>query len=128
MRRPRTLLKPVVYRQRGAQEFVIEADEAELNLSLGFRSFLLRVNDQVRKRQKQPSKDAKRQQQTLCDMENVHVFNIGIICIHGKELLRQLAFHQDLTMKQMFDISEKLMAAESSMMLNYALWFSPKGG
>ena len=26
-------------------------------------------------------------------MVNVHVFNIGIICIHGKELLRQLAFH-----------------------------------
>ena len=27
-------------------------------------------------------------------MRNVHVFNIGIICIHGEELLRQLAFHQ----------------------------------
>ena len=28
-------------------------------------------------------------------MRNVHVFNIGIVCIHGKELLRQSAFHQE---------------------------------
>ena len=27
-------------------------------------------------------------------MRNVHVCNIGISSIHGKELLRQLAFHQ----------------------------------
>ena len=32
---------------------------------------------------------------TFCDMVNVHVFNIGNICIHGKESLRQLAFHQE---------------------------------
>ena len=29
--------------------------------------------------------------ETFCDMVNVHVFNIGVICIHGEELLRQLA-------------------------------------
>ena len=38
--------------------FVIEDDEAESDLSLGSRSFLRRVNDQVRKRQKQSSMDA----------------------------------------------------------------------
>ena len=27
-------------------------------------------------------------------MTNVHVFDIASICIYGKELLRQLAFHQ----------------------------------
>ena len=45
--------------QRGAraQQFIIEDDETELDLSLGSRSFLDRVNDQVRKRQKQSSKD-----------------------------------------------------------------------
>ena len=37
----------------------------------------------------------KKRRQTFCDMENVHVFNIAIICIHGEELLRQLAFHQE---------------------------------
>ena len=36
----------------------IEDDETESDLSLGSRSFLHRVNDQVRKRQKQSSKDA----------------------------------------------------------------------
>ena len=28
-------------------------------------------------------------------MVNVHVFNIGIIRIHGKQLLKQLAFHRE---------------------------------
>ena len=49
-------------------------------------------------------------------MGNVYVFYIASICTHGKELLRQLAFHQnteDLTMKQMFDISENLIVEQS---------------
>ena len=48
---------PVVCPQRGAmpQQFIIGDDEAELELSLGSRSFLDRVNDQVRKRQKRSS-------------------------------------------------------------------------
>ena len=54
--------RPVVCSQR-AYQFVIENDEtnshteAESELSLGSRSFLHRVNDRVRKRQKQSSKD-----------------------------------------------------------------------
>ena len=57
---------------------------------------------------------------------NVYVFNIGSICIHGKELLRKFAsvfmgknysenLHSikktgnDLALKHMFDISEKLI-------------------
>ena len=46
----------------------------------------------------------------------VYVFDTGSICIHGKELPRIFTFHQnteDLTMKQMFDISEKLIAEQS---------------
>ena len=49
--------RPVVCSQR-AHQFVIEDDETESGLSLGSRSFLHRVNDQVRKRQKQSSIDA----------------------------------------------------------------------
>ena len=43
--------------QRGAraQQFIIGEDETELDLSLGSRSFLDRVNDHVRKRQKRSS-------------------------------------------------------------------------
>ena len=37
------------------QQFVIGNDETESELSLGSRSFLSRVNDQVRKRQKRSS-------------------------------------------------------------------------
>ena len=46
--------KPVVCPQRGArpQQFIIGDDETESDLSLGSSSFLDRVNDQVRKRQK----------------------------------------------------------------------------
>ena len=48
--------RPVVCPRRGApQHLVIEDDEAESDLSLGSRSFLHRVNDQLRKRHKQSS-------------------------------------------------------------------------
>ena len=63
--------------------------EAESELSLESRPFLHRVNDQVRKKQNQSSKDATEDS----DMVNVYVFYIGIICIHGEELLRQFIFH-----------------------------------
>ena len=64
-----------------------------------------------------PQRCNKRQRQTFCDMVNVYVFDIRSICIHGKELLRQFAFHQKYrtshTSKQMFDISENLITEQS---------------
>ena len=36
----------------------------------------------------------RRQWRAFCDMGNVYVFYIASICIHGEELLRQLAFRQ----------------------------------
>ena len=51
-------------------------------------------------------------------MGNLHVFNTGISCIHGEELLRPLAFHQetkDLTMKPMFDTSAKLVSEQDEI-------------
>ena len=58
--------------------------EAESELSLGSRSFLHRILKRCNKRQRQ----------TFCDMDNGYAFNIASICIHGEELLRQLALHQ----------------------------------
>ena len=61
----------VVCRQRGPmpQQFIIGDDEAELELSLGSRSFLERVNDQVRKRQKRSSMNVTEDsEKTFCDM------------------------------------------------------------
>ena len=51
------LEQPVVIPQRGArpQQFIIGDDETELELSVESRSFVHRVNDQVRKRQKRIS-------------------------------------------------------------------------
>ena len=48
---------------------------------------------------------------------NVYVFDITSICFHGKGILRKFTLHQNtrnnLTMKQMFDISEKLISEQS---------------
>ena len=72
------------------QQFIIGDDEADLELSLGSRSFLDRVNDQVRKRHQRSSMNFTEndEKQTFCDLGNVHVCNIGISVIHGKELAR----------------------------------------
>ena len=51
-------------------------------------------------------------------MENVHVFNIGNICIHGKNYLdnwHSIKNTKDLTMKQMFDISAKLVSEQDEI-------------
>ena len=78
--------QPVVIPQRGArpQHFIIGNDETETELSVESRSFLNRVNDQVRKRQKRSS---------MNDMVNVHVCDIGISSIRGKELPGQSSLH-----------------------------------
>ena len=93
-------VRPVLFAQH-ADRFIVETDdmdsdtEAVSEMSLKSRSFLHRVNDRVRKRQYQSSKDAtKDSEQTLCDMGNVYDFYITSICIHGAELLRQFAVHQ----------------------------------
>ena len=84
----------VVCPQQGApQHFVIEDDEAESDLSLGSRSFFHRVNDQVQKRQKQSSMGATEDSEEH-SVILFHVVNTASICIHGEQLLRQLAFLQ----------------------------------
>ena len=90
--------RPVVCPQvfsRAAHQFVIEDDETESELSLGSRSFLHRVNDQLRKRQKQSSMDA-------TEDSEVHSVIWECSCLqHCKhlypweELHRQLEFHQN---------------------------------
>ena len=82
--------QPVVIPQREMrpQQFIIGNDEAESELSVESRSFLSRVNDQVRKRQKN-SNITENEDKTFYDMGNVHVCNIGLCSIHGKELHEQ---------------------------------------
>ena len=58
----------------------------------------------------------RRQRRAFCDRENVHVFNIASICFHEKNYSdnwHSIKNTDDLTMKQMFDISEKLITEQS---------------
>ena len=79
--------QPVVIPQREimSRQFSIGNDETESELSVESRSFLSRVNDQVRKRQKTIFDECyRKRRKTFDDMEKVHVCNIGISSIHGK--------------------------------------------
>ena len=77
--------RPDIDSQEGAwlQQFVIVNDEADLELSVESRSFVNRVNDQVRKRQKRISDVAGDREKTFYDLVNVHDCNNGISGIHG---------------------------------------------
>ena len=90
--------RPDIDSQEGAwpQQFVIGNDEAELELSVESRSFLDRVYDQVRKRQKTIFDEwYRKRRKTFYDVRNVHVCNLGISSIHGKELPEQLSIHRE---------------------------------
>ena len=105
-------VKPVVCPQRGAQQFVIGDDETESDLSFGSRSFINRVSDQVRKRQKRIS--------NVTENGEKHSMIWGMFMSSTLESSVFMAknhsdnWHfikntKDLTMKQMFDISAKLV-------------------
>ena len=92
--------RPVVTAQH-TDRFIADNDkmnsytEAELEMSLESRSLLHRVNDQVRKRQNQSSKDATKDS----DKHSVIWWmfmsaTLEASVFMGKELLRQFAFHQ----------------------------------
>ena len=88
--------QPVVIPHRGArlQQFIIGNDETESELSLGSRSFLNWVNDQVRKRQKQSSMNVTENEEKHSVIWGMFMaVTLEFSSIHGKELLRQLAFH-----------------------------------
>ena len=102
-------VRPVVCPQGGAHQFVIEDDETESELSLGSRSFLHRVNDQVRKRQKQSSIDAtedSEEHSVIWRMFMSSALQASVFMEKNySENLHSIKNTEDLTMKQMFDIS-----------------------
>ena len=75
------------------QNFVMGNDETELDLSVETRSFVNRVNDQVRKETETNFKCYRKWRETFYDLGNVHDCNNGISSIHGKELPEQLSIH-----------------------------------
>ena len=70
------------------QQFAMGNDETEFELSVESRSFVNRVNDQVRKRQKN-FKCYRRWRRTFYHLVNVYGCHDGISDIHGKEFPKQ---------------------------------------
>ena len=109
--------RPVVCPQGGAHQFVIEDDETESELWLGSRSFLHRVNDQVRTRQKQSSRNAtedSEEHSVIWRMFMSSTLQASVFMVKNySDNWHSIKNTEDLTMKQMFDISEKLISEQS---------------
>ena len=104
--------------------FIVENDKmnsytkAESEMPLASRSFLHRVNDQVRKRQNKSSKDATKdsdQHSVIWWMFMSSTLQASVFM--GKNYSDNLHSikntEKDLTLRQMFDISEKLTSEQS---------------
>ena len=105
-------------------KFIVDDDDlnsdtvAESDMSLSSKSFLHRVNDRVRKIQDQSSKDAAQDSNKHSLIWRMFVSStLEASVFMGKnfsEILHSIKVRgKDLTMKQMFDISEKLLTEQS---------------
>ena len=112
--------QPVVIPQRGArpQQFIIGNDQTELELSVESRSFLNRVNDQVRKRQKRISNVAEdgEEHSMIWTMFMTVIMESAVFM--GKNY--QNNFHSivnttDLTFKHMFDMSTRMVSEQDEI-------------
>ena len=114
-------VQPVVIPQRGArpQQFIIGNDETELELSMESRSFLNRVNDQVRKRQKRSSMNVTEDGEEHSMIWGMFVsVTMEPAVFMGKNYLNNchsIANTTDLTLKQMFDISTRLVSEQDEI-------------
>ena len=114
--------RPVVFAQH-TDKFIVENDNmdsytgAEPEMSLESRSFLHKVNDQVRKRQNQSLKDATKDSDKHSVIRRMFMSSsLQASVFMGKnhsDNLHSIKNTEDLTMKQMIDISEKLISEQS---------------
>ena len=114
--------RPVVSSQH-TDRFIIENDEtnsyaeAESELSLGSKSFLHRVNDQVRTRQKRSSMDVTEDSDKHSVIWGMFMsWTLQSSVFMGKNYSdnwHSIKNTKDLTMKQMFDVSAKLISEQS---------------
>ena len=111
--------RPDIDSQEGAwpQQFVIGNDEAELKLSVESRSFVNRVNDQVRKRQKNFKCYRKcRKHYMIWGMFMSVTMESAVFM--GKNYLnncQSIVNTTDLTLKQMFDMSTRLVSEQDEI-------------
>ena len=95
------------------QQFVIRNDETEFELSVESRSFVNRVNDQVRKRQKRISNvtgDGEKHSMIWGLFMTVTTESAVFMGKNYQNNRHSIANTTDLTLKQMFDISTKLVS------------------
>ena len=112
--------RPDIDSQGGAwpQQFVIGNDEAELELSAESRSFVNRVNDQVRKRQKRISNITEDGQKHSMIWRMFMTVIMESPVFMGKNYLnncQSIVNTTDLTLKQMFDISTRLVSEQDEI-------------
>ena len=120
-------VRPDVDSQREArpQQFVIGNDEAELELSAESRSFVNRVNDQVRKRQKRMSNVTEDGEKHSMIWGMFMTLTMESAVFTGKNCLnncQSIANTTDLTLKQMFDISTRLVSEQEISGLETIGW------
>ena len=114
--------RPVLFAQH-TDRFIVENDnmdsytEAESDMSFKSRSFLHRVNDQVRKWQYQSLKDAAKdsdKHSVMWWMFMSSTLQASVFMVKNySDSLHSIKNTEDLTMKQLFDISEKLISEQS---------------
>ena len=100
------------------QNFVMGSDETELELSVESRSFVNRVNDQVRKRQKRISNVAGDGEEHSMIWGMFMAVTMESAAFMGKNFQdnqNSIVNTADLTLKQMFDISAKLVAEQDEI-------------
>ena len=101
------------------QQFIIGNDETEPELSLGSRSFLSMVNDQVRKRQKRSSMNvAENDEKHSMVWRRFMSVTLETAVSMGMNYLdnyHSITNTKDLTLKQMFDISTRLVSEQDEI-------------
>ena len=113
--------KPVVGPQGGAraQQIINGDDETELDLSLGSRSFLDGVNDQVQKSQKRSSMNVTEDGEKHSVIRRMFMSpTLQASVFMGKnysDIWHSIKNTKDLIMKQMFDISAKLVSEQDEI-------------
>ena len=112
--------RPDVDPQRGArpQQFVIGNDETELELSVESRSFVNRVSDQVRKRQKRISNVTQEREKHSMIWGIFMTVTMESAVFMGKNYLnncQSIVNTKDLTLRQMFDVSTRLVFEQNEI-------------
>ena len=100
------------------QQFAIGNDEAELELSVESRSFVNRVNDQVRKRQKRLSNVTEDEEKLSMIWGMFMTVTMESAVFMGENYLnncQSIANTTDLTLQQMFDISARFVSEQDEI-------------